>query len=157
MVRPRAGLINSAALRGDTGPRRQASNVTRVSRIYHITTRAEWARARADGVYTRSTVDKTLAEEGFIHASQASQVTGTANRFYRDVTGGLVVLVIDAGQVSAEVRYEEVPGAQSPFPHIYGPLNIDAVAAVVPLEPGRDGLFDFTPGSEDRDEAKADG
>jgi uncharacterized protein (DUF952 family) len=117
--------------------------VALVSRIYHIAVRADWERALADGAYTRSTVDKTLAEEGFIHASQASQVARTANTYYRDVPGELVLLVIDPARVSAEVRYEDVPGAELPFPHIYGPLNVDAVLAVVPLAPGPDGTFGF--------------
>jgi uncharacterized protein (DUF952 family) len=118
------------------------SNVIGVSSIiYHIATRADWERARADGEYTRSSVDKTLAEEGFIHASQASQVTRTANKFYRDVPGDLVLLVIDPGLLRAEVRYEDVPGAELPFPHIYGPLNVDAVIAAEPFTPGPDGSF----------------
>jgi uncharacterized protein (DUF952 family) len=121
------------------------SNVAGVSRIYHIAIRADWERALADGAYTRSSVDKTLAEEGFIHASQASQVARTANKYYRDVPGDLVLLVIDTGLVGAEVRYEDVPGAELPFPHIYGPLNVGAVLAVVPLTAGPDGTFEFPP------------
>ena len=113
--------------------------------IYHIATRADWERALADGEYTRSSVDKTLAEEGFIHASQATQVAGTANRFYRDVAGDLVLLVIDCGLLDAEVRYEDVPGAELPFPHVYGPLNVDAVIAVRSFAPGPDGTFAFSP------------
>jgi uncharacterized protein (DUF952 family) len=118
--------------------------VALVSRIYHIAVRTDWERALADGVYTRSTVDKTLAEEGFIHASQASQVARTANAYYRDVPGELVLLVIDPDRIAAEVRYEDVPGAELPFPHIYGPLNVDAVLAAEPLPPGPDGTFSFT-------------
>jgi uncharacterized protein (DUF952 family) len=117
--------------------------VARVSRIYHIAVRADWERALTDGVYTRSSVDKTLAEEGFIHASQESQVARTANKYYRDVPGDLVLLVIDPGRLDAEVRYEDVPGAELPFPHIYGPLNVGAVLAAVPLAPGTDGMFGF--------------
>ena len=41
------------------------------------------------------------------------------------------------------MRYEDVPGAQQPFPHIYGPLNTGAVLAAIPLVPGPDGTFDF--------------
>jgi uncharacterized protein (DUF952 family) len=124
------------------------SNVTRVTLIYHIAIRADWEQARSDGVYTRSSVGKTLAEEGFIHASQASQVTRTANKYYRDVPGDLVVLVIDTGLLRAEVRYEDVPGAELPFPHIYGPLNVDAVLAAKPLPPEPDGTFSFIPAAE---------
>jgi uncharacterized protein (DUF952 family) len=111
--------------------------------IFHIATAADWEAAQAGGEYTRSSVGKTLAQEGFIHASQASQVAGTANRFYRDVPGELVLLVIDEERVAAEVRYEDVPGADLPFPHIYGPLNTDAVVAARPLAPGPDGSFTF--------------
>jgi len=117
--------------------------VTGVSRIYHIAVRADWERALTDGVYTRSSVDKTLAEEGFIHASQESQVARTANTFYRDAAGPLVLLVIDTGLVGPEVRYDDVPGAELPFPHIYGPLNVEAVLAAVPFAPGPDGTFGF--------------
>jgi glutathione S-transferase len=111
--------------------------------IYHIATRTDWETAQADGEYTRSSVDKTLAEEGFIHASQASQVARTANKFYRDVPGDLVLLVIDPGRLRAEVRYEDVPGAELPFPHVYGPLNTDAVVEARPFAAGPDGTFTF--------------
>jgi uncharacterized protein (DUF952 family) len=121
------------------------SNVAGVSRIYHIATRPDWEQAVADGVYTRSSVDKTLAEEGFIHASQESQVARTANKFYADVPGDLLLLVIDTDLVAAEVRYEDVPGAELPFPHIYGPLNTGAVLTAVPLTAGPDGTFAFPP------------
>jgi uncharacterized protein (DUF952 family) len=120
------------------------SNVAGVSRIYHIATRADWDQARAEGEYTRSSVGRTLAQEGFIHASQASQVTRTANKFYRDVPGDLLLLVIDTSLLRPEVRYEDVPGAELPFPHIYGPLNVDAVLEARPLRPGPDGSFALT-------------
>jgi uncharacterized protein (DUF952 family) len=116
-----------------------------VSVIYHVATRADWERARRDGEYTMSTVGRTLAEEGYIHASAAFQVNGVLNKYYRGVAGELVVLVIDPGLVRAQIRYEEVPGADAPFPHIYGPLNADAVIAVRPLRAGPDGEFNFVP------------
>ena len=118
-----------------------------VSRIYHIATRSDWEQARRDGVYTTSTAGRTLAQEGFIHASQAAQVAGVANAYYRDSPDELVVLVIDAGLVRVPVRYEDVPGADAdaPFPHIYGPLNTDAVLAARALAPGPDGEFTFSP------------
>jgi uncharacterized protein (DUF952 family) len=142
MVRRRAGATGRMNYH-ESGD----SNLATVSDlIYHIATRANWERALAEGEYTRSTVDKTLAEEGFIHASQASQVTGTANRFYREVPGDLVLLVIDPSLLRAEVRYVDVPGAELPYPHVYGPLNVDAVIAARPFARGRDGRFAFTEG-----------
>jgi uncharacterized protein (DUF952 family) len=116
-----------------------------VSRIYHIATRADWERARRAGEYTTSTIGRTLAEENFIHASGPGQVTGVANRYYRGLRDELLLLVIDPERVLAEIRYEDVPGAAAPYPHIYGPLNADAVVAVRPLPAGPDGTFAFTP------------
>lgn len=115
--------------------------------IYHIATRADWERAQRDGEYATSTIGRTLAEEGFIHASRAAQVTDVANRHYRGVPDDLVVLVIDPSRVRAPIRYEQVPGASAPFPHIYGPLNADAVLAARPLAPAPDGTFTFSLGT----------
>ena len=113
--------------------------------IYHVAVRQDWELARRDGEYTMSTIGRTLAQEGYIHASRASQVSDVLSRYYRGATDDLVVLVIDTGRVRAPIRYEEVPGAGGPFPHIYGPLNADAVVAVRPLRAGPDGEFTFTP------------
>jgi len=121
------------------------SNFALVNVIYHIATRANWERAQLNGEYTVSTIDKTLAEEGFIHASGPAQVNGTLHRYYRGVKDELLILVIDPGRVTAEIRYDEVPGADAPLPHIYGPLNADAVIAVRPLSAGPDGEFTFAP------------
>ena len=113
-----------------------------VTFIYHIATAADWERARRDGQYTTSTRGLTLAEQGFIHASTAGQVALVANAFYQGAPD-LLLLVIDPAQVAAEIRYEPVPGQAGPYPHIYGPLNIDAVVQARPFEPGPDGQFAF--------------
>ena len=101
--------------------------------IYHLAYATDWERARRDGAYTVSTRGRTLAEEGFIHASQAHQVSPVADAFYRGEPG-LLVLVIDPDRLTSELVYERVPGADDPFPHIYGPLNVDAVVDTLPFE-----------------------
>jgi uncharacterized protein (DUF952 family) len=111
--------------------------------IYHIATAADWARAVNAGEYTTSTRGVTLAEQGFLHASDADQVAPVANMFYRGMDEPLLLLVIDTGRLTSRVRYDDVTGSAKPFPHIYGPLNPDAVIAAVPLEPGPDGHFAF--------------
>lgn len=108
--------------------------------IFHIARQADWEAALTAGTYRQSTLGRTLEQEGFIHCSERQQVAGVANAFYRDVDG-LVLLVIDMDRVGAEVRYEAVGGGTERFPHIYGPLNVDAVVAVHRFEPGRDGAF----------------
>ncbi len=100
--------------------------------IYHITTQAEWDGAGAAGVYRAP----SLSQEGFIHASNREQVVGTANLLFQGARG-LVLLCIDTQRLSAELRYEGVVGTNQQFPHIYGPLNLDAIIGVVdfPADP----------------------
>jgi uncharacterized protein (DUF952 family) len=113
-----------------------------VTHIFHIATAATWAEAQRDGQYTRSTLDRSLADEGFIHASQAAQVARVANAFYQGVPD-LVLLVIDTERVTSPITYEPVPGQDLPYPHIYGPLNPDAVIETRPFAPGPGGTFTF--------------
>jgi uncharacterized protein (DUF952 family) len=102
--------------------------------IYHIATTSDWERATTDGEYTTSTKGRTLAQQGFIHCSQEHQVAGVANAIF---TGDrdLVLLVIDPTRLKARLQYDDVPGEPEPYPHLYGPLNADAVVEVRPFEP----------------------
>jgi len=113
-----------------------------MSIIYHIATASDWEQARHDGHYTTSTRGLTVAEQGFIHASTAAQVAAVANMAYKGLPD-LLVLVIDTDRVRPEIRWDPVSGWDAPFPHIYGPLNADAVVETRPLRPGPDGDFSF--------------
>jgi uncharacterized protein (DUF952 family) len=90
------------------------------------------------------------ADDGFIHCTQEPAVLlDVANRFYRGVPGDFLVLDIDPRRLTAELRFEPgVPPARegSPpagvrFPHIYGPLNRDAIVAVRKTQRAADGSF----------------
>lgn len=97
--------------------------------ILHLTQRSLWDAARARGTYEISTVGRTLQEEGFIHCSTRAQLPGTAARFFAGLDD-LVVLVIDPARLGVPLKYEAPqPGAEE-FPHIYGPLPVDAVVDV---------------------------
>ncbi|MEU1294192.1 DUF952 domain-containing protein [Streptomyces sp. NPDC005840] len=91
--------------------------------ILHLTERALWDAARARGVYEMSTRGRTLQEEGFVHCSTAAQLPGVAAAFYAGLDD-LVVLVVDPALLDAEVRYE------GGFPHVYGPIPVNAVVEV---------------------------
>jgi uncharacterized protein (DUF952 family) len=104
-----------------------------MARIYHIASAADWAEARRLGRYTTSTRGRTLAEEGFIHASRADQWEGARQRFYAGVTEPLLLLVIDTDRLDVPVVDEPAPDADETFPHVYGPLDPAAVVQVVPL------------------------
>jgi glutathione S-transferase len=113
-------------------------------RLFHLAETATWARAKAVGTYTASTRDQSLTEVGFIHCSFESQLAATATRFYRDAEPGqFVALVIDPTRLDAELVIEAAGNGES-FPHIYGPLNVDAVIATRPLR-RRDAEFSLGP------------
>lgn len=101
--------------------------------IFHLALAEEWRAALAAGSYEISTRGRTLAEEGFIHAARADQWETVRALFYADVASGLLLLEIDPSLLSSELRIEHVAEAGAEFPHIYGPLNPDAVVRVLPL------------------------
>jgi uncharacterized protein (DUF952 family) len=105
-----------------------------VPSIFHIASAEAWAAAQASGEYRGD----TLATEGFIHCSRAERVAAVANAFYAG-RSDLVLLRIERDRVSPDVRDE--PSGGDVFPHIYGALNLDAVAEVLPFVPGADGRF----------------
>jgi uncharacterized protein (DUF952 family) len=94
--------------------------------LFHLALAADWQRAQAVGVYTTSTIGRTLEEEGFIHCSYAHQVQGVAERFYRG-RDDLILLALDREALDAEVRLEQVGGIGESFPHVYGPIPLRAV------------------------------
>lgn len=97
--------------------------------IYHITTREAWQDAAREG----SCQPPSLAHEGFIHCSYRNQLAGTAARYFSG-QAGLVLLHIDPGRIEGPLRFEST-GTGDVFPHLYGPLNLDAVVQVTDFDP----------------------
>jgi len=93
-------------------------------KFYHLIGEQEWISAKAGAHYA----PESLSKEGFIHFSLKSQLEGVVERFYSQRTD-LLVLVIDRNKLRAPVRFERAHGEE--FPHLYGPLNLDAVIEVV--------------------------
>ncbi len=110
--------------------------------ILHITTAGEWQTAKRKGIYEPA----SLVSDGFIHCSTVRQVVLTANAYFRGVRD-LVLLLIDERATSAAVVYEPPAGAERRadglFPHLYGPLNLDAVIKTVDFPPSADGTFEL--------------
>ncbi|WP_416666952.1 DUF952 domain-containing protein [Egbenema bharatensis] len=96
--------------------------------ILHITDRQQWEQAKEKGIYRC----ESLGTEGFIHCSTPEQLTAVANSFFRGQQG-LVLLCIEVDRLQAELRYDPVENQL--FPHLYGPLNLDAVIQVLDFTP----------------------
>lgn len=101
----------------------------RMDWIVHLLSRRNWETAQSRGDYRAA----SLATEGFIHFSLPAQVQTVANTFYRELPDP-VLLWVDPNRLASELRWEAVE--RQLFPHLYGPLNLDAVLAV--NTPGRD-------------------
>lgn len=104
--------------------------------LLHITKRDLWETAVDTGHYLPDSVET----EGFIHCSTPAQVIEVANALYRGETD-LVLLVIDPARLHANIVYEDCYETGQDFPHIYGPLNLDAVVRVAPFPPQANGRF----------------
>ncbi len=107
--------------------------------LYHLALGPEWQAAQAAGVYRRSTRGRSLEQVGFIHLSQAHQLAATHGRFYADLDPAeLKLLVLDPERLAAAgavVRLEPAPGSGELFPHLHGPLPLEAVLAAWPWRP----------------------
>jgi uncharacterized protein (DUF952 family) len=110
----------------------------RAGPIFHICRREEWAAAARAGGYQGSTQD---AADGFIHFSTAAQVVESAAK-HRAGQSGLVLLAVDPSRLGAALRWEPSRRGEV-FPHLYGPLPLDAVLSVDDLPLGADGRHVF--------------
>lgn len=103
--------------------------------ILHLLPESTWHAVRARETY----VPESLETEGFVHCTgDDPTLLAVANRFYAEVAEPMVVLTLDESLLAAEVRWESpahpdgrAPSGDEPlFPHVYGPLEIAAVAEV---------------------------
>lgn len=105
--------------------------------IYHVVPRAEWA-VRPDHAYA----PVSLTEDGFVHCSPDEQTTlAIVNAFYRTAPKPLLALLLDEDRLAARLEWEKAVPAPPPgvsegtlFPHVFGPLNRDAVERILEIE-----------------------
>ena len=114
--------------------------------IYHITSRTVWMKARQRGDYRA----ESLETEGFIHCSTEEQVIPVAEKYYKGQES-LLLLMIEPEYLTSDLRWEPPAGGTPPpgvpegslFPHVYGPINIEAVIRVFDLQSQPDGKYVF--------------
>ncbi|MFI6034152.1 DUF952 domain-containing protein [Streptomyces sp. NPDC051315] len=102
--------------------------------IYHVVPKADWD-ARPDRPYAPASLD----EDGFVHCSPDEATTlAVVNAFYRAAPRPLLALVLDEERLRARCAWEAAEPAPPPgvpdgtlFPHVFGPLDRDAVTRVL--------------------------
>jgi uncharacterized protein (DUF952 family) len=112
--------------------------------IYHLTSRQAWHEAQPRGEYRA----ESLESEGFIHCSTEMQILPVAEKYYKGQEG-MLLLAINPSLLTSALCWEPPSGGAPPpgvpegdsFPHIYGPINLDAVVNVYDLEANPDGSY----------------
>ncbi|MCU0520945.1 MAG: DUF952 domain-containing protein [Anaerolineae bacterium] len=108
--------------------------------IYNIVLESDF-RSRLDGqVYAPSDLPTT----GFVHCALRASVIPVANDYFQGASGPVLLLEIDPGRLRSEIRYEAAAPlatggsshltSASQFPHVYGPINADAITGVGVLD-----------------------
>ena len=110
-----------------------------MANLYHIIKKDEWLKVKNQDEYS----PESLKSDGFIHCSKTDQFIMIANSLYKHQKN-IVVLKIIESLIKPKVKFEpplEAPKSGLIFPHIYGPLNLDAVDKVLDLKEDDSGHF----------------
>jgi uncharacterized protein (DUF952 family) len=102
--------------------------------IYLLSSQSEYQQALTEDKLIRD----SLTSEGFIHATPKSQLNRLANKYYKDKIQPLI-LIVDKKLILPEVKWEPATGGS--YPHIYGPLNMNAVTAIEEISLNKEGKF----------------
>lgn len=103
--------------------------------LYHLATHVDWD-ARTGSAYSPA----GLATEGFVHCSAAHQLLPTANGLFAGRTD-LILLTIEPDKLASEVVWEDLYGNGEDHPHVYGPIDLEAVVRAEPFTPDDRGHF----------------
>ncbi|MER5306787.1 DUF952 domain-containing protein [Streptomyces sp. NPDC002773] len=110
--------------------------------IYHVVTSGEW-NARPDAPYAPA----SLAEEGFVHCTPDVRTTlAVVDAYYRSAPKPLLALLIAEDRLTSRLEFEAAASTPPPgvdedvlFPHVFGPVDRDAVTEVLEIEWDEDG------------------
>ena len=106
--------------------------------LFHITTNNDWKEFNNGGSYE----PESFESEGFIHCSTGEQVEATANKIFGD-KDEILLLVIDATTLHDDIKYEKDEDTGKKFPHLYSPLNTNAIIDKITIKAEDDGKFDI--------------
>lgn len=102
---------------------------------YHLVPADIWAERKGAAEY----VPEAYAQDGFIHCTNGlDELVTVANMFYTGDSRDFMTLVLDSPKILSEVRYDD---PNQTYPHIYGPLNTDAVIGELVVSRAEDGTF----------------
>jgi len=94
--------------------------------IYHLVTKKDWEKNKKGNEYKAD----SLKTQGFIHCCHEDQIEYVVNQLFKDQKD-LLLISIDPEKVNAKIKEDPVEdGELHSCPHIYGPVNLDAVVDI---------------------------
>jgi uncharacterized protein (DUF952 family) len=101
---------------------------------YHLVPIDSWEAAPPGAPFRAS----SLEGEGFIHLTHSrADLLDVANRYYCVDPRPFVVLSVFLPRLTAPWRYD----GDIRYPHVYGPLDREAITAIEPMLRSADGSF----------------
>lgn len=119
--------------------------------IFHLVPQSYHLSQPSDQPY----VAPSLAQEGFIHCTAGPEtLVKVANAYFAALTEPLLCYTLDPAQITAPVVYEAPipPAGATPaayastddlFPHVYGPINREAITEVITLRRDKENRWSF--------------
>jgi uncharacterized protein (DUF952 family) len=102
---------------------------------YHLVPEP-WYRSQPED---RPYLPEPFDADGFVHLTHGlDDVLAVGNMFYRDDPRPYLLLTIDLGQITSDVRHDD---DSQRYPHVYGPLDRAAIVAIQTIERDSDGSF----------------
>lgn len=104
--------------------------------IIHCMKKQAWEKIRSADQFG----EEGIARDGFIHCSSVGCFWRVAPNF-KDVNDELVLLLIDADRLGVPVKWEDADQCGRAYPHVYGPINREAVVGVLPYRKDEAGTW----------------
>jgi uncharacterized protein (DUF952 family) len=102
---------------------------------FHLVPAAAWSATVPAAAYEAP----SLEAEGFIHCTDGVAALGaTFDRYYAADPRPFLALTLDLDALDVPWRYD-VP--ESPYPHIYGPIERSAIVGISGVDRTADGRF----------------
>lgn len=91
--------------------------------IYHVVMPDYWQQFEGKDAFTPPTFEK----EGFIHCCTKEQIDYVLSTYFVGVPE-IILLKLDTNLLTAKLLVEPANGQH--FPHIYGPINAEAIVNI---------------------------
>ena len=108
--------------------------------ILHAALKKEWENLTCEEAYEPVQFE-SLKKDGFIHCAKIENIVDVANDNLVGIKEKMLILCIDTDKINSEVKWEKRGSKGIKFPHVYGPINLDAVVDVINFTKDKNGMF----------------